>query len=163
MVSTSNSVNGKLQQRQEEMEELQAVRLLLAKLQGVFDLPRKLRAAIDRQAYEVAVEGYADAAPLLKKYGHKASAREAGQGFVDGEGEVERLTKGQARALLPQLAASHMLLPAFSLAGFPCPALPCRAPSSVWPQRWRHVPASWQPSCGAACWPRQTRRQSVSR
>lgn len=39
--------------------------------QGVFDLPKKLRAAIDHGAYEVAVESYADVAPLFKKYGHK--------------------------------------------------------------------------------------------
>ena len=45
--------------------------LLLHKLQAVYDLPRKLRAAIDRQAYEVAADCYADALPLLKKYGHK--------------------------------------------------------------------------------------------
>ena len=47
------------------------MRVLLHKLQGVFDLPRKLRAAIERQAFEVAADAYADAAPLLKKYGHK--------------------------------------------------------------------------------------------
>lgn len=47
------------------------VRALLAKLQAVFDLPRKLRAAIDQGAFEVAADCYADAAPLLKKYGHK--------------------------------------------------------------------------------------------
>ena len=42
--------------------------------QGVFDLPRKLRAAIDRGALEVAVDSYADVAPLLRKYGHKVGA-----------------------------------------------------------------------------------------
>lgn len=125
VVATSETVNGKLQQRQEEVEELNAVswrasacgwsaasrcrakacqwlrhgkdvpgpacccpvtssaaaashvlpavqvRALLAKLQAVFDLPRKLRAAIDQGAFEVAADCYADAAPLLKKYGHK--------------------------------------------------------------------------------------------
>ena len=71
VVATSNTVNGKLQQRQQQMEELNSVRLLLHKLQAVYDLPRKLRAAIDRQAYEVAADCYADALPLLKKYGHK--------------------------------------------------------------------------------------------
>ena len=58
-------------EEQEEMEELQAVRLLLAKLQGVFDLPRRLRAALNAQAHEVAVDAYAEAAPLLRAYGHK--------------------------------------------------------------------------------------------
>ena len=42
--------------------------------QAVFDLPRKLRAALERGAYEVAADAVADAAPLLKKYGHKARA-----------------------------------------------------------------------------------------
>lgn len=47
------------------------VRELLAKLQAVFDLPRRLRTAIDRGARELAVGYYADAAPLLHRYGHK--------------------------------------------------------------------------------------------
>ena len=47
------------------------VRALLAKLQAVFDLPRRLRTAIDQGAIEIAVNSYADAAPLLKRYGHK--------------------------------------------------------------------------------------------
>ena len=49
------------------------VRALLAKLQAVFDLPRRLRTAIDQGAIEIAVNSYADAAPLLKRYGHKVS------------------------------------------------------------------------------------------
>jgi hypothetical protein len=71
VVAASNAVNGKLERRQEEIEELNAVRSLLHKLQGVFDLPRRLRAAIEREAFEVAADAYADAAPLLKQYGHK--------------------------------------------------------------------------------------------
>lgn len=47
------------------------MRELLAKLQAVFDLPRRLRTAIDRGALELAVGYYADAAPLLHRYGHK--------------------------------------------------------------------------------------------
>jgi hypothetical protein len=79
VVATSNAVNGKLERRQAEIEELNSVRALLHKLQGVFDLPRKLRAAIERQAFEVAADAYADAAPLLKKYGHKVGSRQAGR------------------------------------------------------------------------------------
>ncbi len=71
MVAGSNAVNGKLERRQQEIEELSAVRALLHRLQGVFDLPRRLRAAIEREAFEVAADAYADAAPLLKQYGHK--------------------------------------------------------------------------------------------
>lgn len=47
------------------------VRGLLWKLQAVFDLPRRLHSAIDNGAYEIAVKSYADAEPLLKRYGHK--------------------------------------------------------------------------------------------
>ncbi len=79
VVATSNAVNGKLERRQAEIEELNSVRVLLHKLQGVFDLPRKLRAAIERQAFEVAADAYADAAPLLKKYGHKVGSKQAGR------------------------------------------------------------------------------------
>ena len=50
---------------------LMQVRGLLWKLQAVFDLPRRLRSAIDNGAYEIAVNSYADAEPLLKRYGHK--------------------------------------------------------------------------------------------
>ena len=47
------------------------MRGLLWKLQAVFDLPRRLHSAIDNGAYEIAVKSYADAEPLLKRYGHK--------------------------------------------------------------------------------------------
>ena len=39
--------------------------------QVVFDLPQRLQAALKQGALEVAVDAYAEAAPLLKKYGHK--------------------------------------------------------------------------------------------
>ena len=47
------------------------MRSLLFKLQAVFDLPKRLQVAIDQGALELAVNSYADAAPLLKQYGHK--------------------------------------------------------------------------------------------
>ena len=71
-------MNGKLQARQDQMEELNHVRLLLVKLQGVFDLPRRLRAALDARAHEVAVDAYAEAAPLLRTYGHKGTKAKGG-------------------------------------------------------------------------------------
>lgn len=67
----SEAVNSKLQLRRDQIEELSQVKNLLTKLQAVFDLPRRLRSALDREAYEVAADAFADAAPLLKKYGHK--------------------------------------------------------------------------------------------
>lgn len=47
------------------------VRGLLFKLQAVFDLPRRVRTALEQDAVEIAVDHYAEAAPLLKRYGHK--------------------------------------------------------------------------------------------
>lgn len=64
-------MNSKLQLRRDQIEELSQVKGLLGKLQVVFDLPRRLRAALDAGAHEVAADAYADAAPLLKRYGHK--------------------------------------------------------------------------------------------
>ena len=40
-------------------------------MQVVFDLPKRLQAALKQGALEVAVDTYAEALPLLKKYGHK--------------------------------------------------------------------------------------------
>lgn len=80
-------MNGKLQQRQDHMEELNQVRSLLLKLQGVFELPKKLRAAIDRQAYDIAVDSYAEVVPLLQKYGHKVAPLGDGDGVGTGGGD----------------------------------------------------------------------------
>ena len=52
------------------------VQTLLVKLQAVFELPRRLHAAIDNGALEIAVATYADAEPLLRRYGHKVSLRQ---------------------------------------------------------------------------------------
>ncbi|GAB4820337.1 hypothetical protein N2152v2_007383 [Parachlorella kessleri] len=98
VVERSNAVNGKLQHRQENIEELNQVRLLLHKLQGVFDLPKKLRAAIDKGAYEVAVDSYAEVSPLLKKYGHKAAFKRVSQ-------EVEACVRELSATLRRQLPA----------------------------------------------------------
>ena len=47
------------------------VRGLLFKLQAIFDLPKRLHTALEQGAVEIAVNAFADAAPLLKHYGHK--------------------------------------------------------------------------------------------
>ena len=64
-------MNSKLQLRRDQIEELSQVKGLLTKLQAVFDLPLRLHAALERGAHEIAADAYADAAPLLKRYGHK--------------------------------------------------------------------------------------------
>ncbi|CAL8469580.1 g9121 [Coccomyxa elongata] len=71
----SEAVNSKLQLRRDQIEELSQVKNLLTKLQAVFDLPRRLSTALDQGALEIAADAYADAAPLLKRYGHKGAFR----------------------------------------------------------------------------------------
>ena len=77
MADRSNAVNSKLQLRRDHIEELNSVRCLLAKLQAVFNLPQRLQAALDAGAVELAVDYYADAAPLLKRYRHKVGSLDA--------------------------------------------------------------------------------------
>jgi hypothetical protein len=43
--------------------------------QALFDLPRRMRAALEEDALEAAVDYYSDAAPLLQKYGSKGAFR----------------------------------------------------------------------------------------
>ena len=57
------------------------VRGLLFKLQAIFDLPKMLRTALEQGAVEIAVNAFADAAPLLKRYGHKVPARKSTANF----------------------------------------------------------------------------------
>ncbi|GFR51170.1 hypothetical protein Agub_g13528, partial [Astrephomene gubernaculifera] len=69
----SLSVSNKLQQRRESMEQLYKVQRLLRKLQTVFELPRKMRAALEEDALDTAVGLYAEAQPLLHKYGGRGT------------------------------------------------------------------------------------------
>ncbi|KAG2450988.1 hypothetical protein HYH02_004260 [Chlamydomonas schloesseri] len=69
----SLSVSNKLQQRRESMEQLYKVQRLLRKLQTVFELPRKMRAALEEDALDTAVGLYAEAQPLLHKYGNRGT------------------------------------------------------------------------------------------
>lgn len=65
------AVNSKLQLRRDQMDEFSSVRELLVRLQVVFDLPKRLRAAIERGAFELAVDHFSEARDLLRVYGHK--------------------------------------------------------------------------------------------
>lgn len=73
----SNSVNLKLQRRRDHIEELHKVQALLKKLQAVFDLPKKMRAALEEDALDSAVTFYSEALPLLRKHGHRSTFRAA--------------------------------------------------------------------------------------
>lgn len=44
-------------------------------LQAVFDLPSRMQAALDEDALDSAVSFYAEALPVLRKYGHKGAFR----------------------------------------------------------------------------------------
>ncbi|KAI8471413.1 MAG: hypothetical protein J3K34DRAFT_520636 [Monoraphidium minutum] len=92
----SAAVNSKLQRRRQQCEELRRVDDLLTRLQAraagaegewhaeawgsVFDLPRRMRAALEEGALDSAVEFYADAQPILQKYGHRGALAAAKAG-----------------------------------------------------------------------------------
>lgn len=71
----SNVVNLKLQRRRDHIEELNKVQGVLRKLQAVFDLPKKMRAALEQDILDSAVSFYAEALPLLKKHGNRGAFR----------------------------------------------------------------------------------------
>ena len=71
VTARSEDVSGRLDQRQRQIEELGATRLLLRRLQAVFELPKKIRYAIDSGSLEVAVDLYDSVALLFEKHGHK--------------------------------------------------------------------------------------------
>lgn len=71
----SNSVSQKLATRRDKVEDLNRVQALLKKLQIVFDLPKKMKVALEVDALDTAVSYYSDALPLLKKYGHRGAFR----------------------------------------------------------------------------------------
>lgn len=54
-----------------------AVLVLLGPMrpQAVFDLPSRMQAALDEDALDSAVSFYAEALPVLRKYGHKGAFR----------------------------------------------------------------------------------------
>lgn len=71
VVGRSEAINSKLEARQRSIEELNAVRQLLRKLQGVFDLPKRLRAMLDAGALDLGAESYAEVGPFLRRRGHQ--------------------------------------------------------------------------------------------
>lgn len=65
------AVKAKLQRRQAQVSDLNEVQALLAKLEAVFQLPQRLRVAINAKAYALAVDNYISARPVLKRAGYK--------------------------------------------------------------------------------------------
>eukprot|EP00879_Flechtneria_rotunda_P017668 GHRR01018520.1.p1 GENE.GHRR01018520.1~~GHRR01018520.1.p1 ORF type:complete len:521 (+),score=214.76 GHRR01018520.1:269-1831(+) len=89
LAEKSSAVNEKLMKRRQHMEELNRVQQLLIKLQAVFDLPSRMKAALEMDALESAVSFYAEAQPLLRKYGHKGAFRGIA---ADSEAAARRLS-----------------------------------------------------------------------
>ncbi|KFM26431.1 Vacuolar protein sorting-associated protein 51-like protein [Auxenochlorella protothecoides] len=75
VMERSADVSGRLDKRQQQIEELSDTRLLLRRLQAVYELPKKIRAALDSGKLEVAVDAHADVLPLLRAHGHKGALR----------------------------------------------------------------------------------------
>ena len=65
------AVKAKLARRQAQVADLNEVQALLAKLEAVFQLPARLRAAVDAKSYALAVDSYIGASPVLKRAGYK--------------------------------------------------------------------------------------------
>lgn len=70
-----NAVRSKLQQRQQQVSDLNDVQALLLKLESVFELPQRLRVAIDAGAFVVAVDSVIAARPVLNRAGYKGTLR----------------------------------------------------------------------------------------
>lgn len=77
--SASEAVNNKLARHRSQIEDLNNIRGLLKKLQSVFDLPSRVKTALQLGALSSAVREYAAAAPLLERYGTGAFAAVAAE------------------------------------------------------------------------------------
>lgn len=83
------AVKAKLQRRQAQVTDLNEVQALLAKLEAVFQLPQRLRVAINAKAYALAVDNYISARPVLKRAGYKGTLRRVA---AEVEVQVKELT-----------------------------------------------------------------------
>lgn len=72
-VEKAKQVDKNLSLRRDQVLALSGVRGLIAKLQNAFDVPEKMRAAINRDAPGVAANYYAAISPLLAKHGDRGA------------------------------------------------------------------------------------------
>ena len=72
-VEKAKQVDKNLSLRRDQVLALSGVRNLIAKLQNAFDVPEKMRAAINRDAPGVAANYYAAIRPLLTKHGDRGA------------------------------------------------------------------------------------------
>lgn len=75
IVGKSNLISDSLGERQEEIEQLTNARLVLHRLKAALDVPRKIKAAVQAGALDIAADTYADVLPLLKVHGDKAALK----------------------------------------------------------------------------------------
>ncbi|GFH06630.1 uncharacterized protein HaLaN_01294, partial [Haematococcus lacustris] len=97
-------VSTKLQKRQDRMEELHRVQLLLKKLQAVFELPRRMRAALEEDVLDTAVSYYAEAQPLLQKYGNRGTFKQIA---VDSDNVAKELSQASGVSVLKRRLAER--------------------------------------------------------
>mmetsp|Transcript_7242 Transcript_7242/g.21340 ORF Transcript_7242/g.21340 Transcript_7242/m.21340 type:complete len:777 (-) Transcript_7242:454-2784(-) len=95
------AVRSKLQQRQSQVADLNEVQGLLVKLESVFQLPQRLRVAIDACAYALAVDCYISARPVLKRAGYKGTLRRVAAEVEVQVKELTALLKEQVVAQRP--------------------------------------------------------------
>ena len=72
-VNEAERVDETLSLRRDQVLALSGVRTLIAKLQCAFDVPEKMRAALDRGAPDAAAHYYAAVRPLLAKHGDRGA------------------------------------------------------------------------------------------
>ncbi|KAI8102854.1 hypothetical protein M9434_005646 [Picochlorum sp. BPE23] len=68
VVSQSKDIDDALNEQQRVIIDMNQSRTMLHKLALLFKVPRKMKVAVERGAYDVAVELYADAKPVLAAY-----------------------------------------------------------------------------------------------
>ena len=94
-VTRSEAVNGILEQRQGAIMELKQTREMLRQLQLVLEVPRKLKAALSQGAFEIAVDTYAEVAPVLKRHGNRKSLRKVAAEVESFRAEAAERLRGQ--------------------------------------------------------------------
>ncbi|GFH25320.1 uncharacterized protein HaLaN_23260 [Haematococcus lacustris] len=97
-------VSTKLQKRQDRMEELHRVQLLLKKLQAVFELPKRMRAALEEDVLDTAVSYYAEAQPLLQKYGNRGTFKQIA---VDSDNVAKELSQASGVSVQLGCISTH--------------------------------------------------------
>ena len=109
----SAGVNATLAARRANIDELNGVRALLRQVRVLFDLPGRLRAALDNDAPDVAAEYWAQAAPVLRRqaegtalaavWGRAQGTREEICAALKRRMSREKAEAGQCIQLLQQL------------------------------------------------------------